>query len=301
MFGFSELDNLIPDSSPTILELVSPPPAHHPSGAGKTSLLYLIIAHAILPATFEAITDLNGHDAAVILFDPLHHFSVPRLASVMLHLLTSKLPAPLSTLDSSVEDNLRNLITRCLDHVHIFRPQSWDSMIATLLSLPDYLFDPIRHKSTFHRIEHLILEDIDAFAWSLRAAHSSAPSAGNVNPLSAASEALIAQIANLSTLLSCNVILTSPSILSTSFRPALPTSWPSGMIATRLAVRRVEVLKFAPEMSVEQAEAERRQRWEVVQRGRFECWKVGTGVGARDGKGFVFRIGRESVGVERDS
>ena len=31
-----------------------------------------------------------------------------------------------------------------------------------------------------------------------------------------------------------------------------------------MAVRKVEVLKFAPEMGIEQAEAEKRQRWEVV-------------------------------------
>lgn len=71
---------------------------------------------------------------------------------------------------------------------------------------------------------------------------------------------------------------------------------------TRLAVRRVEVLKFAPEISVEQAEGEKGQRWEVVKRGRFECWKVGAGIGGRDreGAGFVFRVGDAGIEVERD-
>lgn len=59
----------------------------------------------------------------------------------------------------------------------------------------------------------------------------------------------------------------------------------------------MEVLKFAPGMGVEQAEAERGQRWEVVRRGRFECWKVGSG-GAREGEGFVFRVGGEGVSIE---
>jgi hypothetical protein len=70
------------------------------------------------------------------------------------------------------------------------------------------------------------------------------------------------------------------------------------MTVTRLAVRRVEVLKFAPALSVEEAEVEKNQRWDVVQRGRFECWKVGIGAG--DGDRFVFRVGDAGVEVEKE-
>lgn len=70
------------------------------------------------------------------------------------------------------------------------------------------------------------------------------------------------------------------------------------MAVTRLAVRRVGVVKFKPQVSVEEAEAERAQRWDVVRRGRFECWKVG--VGSKDGEGFVFRVGEKGVDVERE-
>lgn len=55
------------------------------------------------------------------------------------------------------------------------------------------------------------------------------------------------------------------------------------------------MVKFAPAISVEEAEAERAQRWEVVKKGRFECWKVG-----RDAEGFVFRVGERGVEVERE-
>lgn len=58
------------------------------------------------------------------------------------------------------------------------------------------------------------------------------------------------------------------------------------------------MLQFAPALSVEEAEAERAQRWDVVSRGRFEVWKVGVGV--RDGEGFVFRVGAGGVEVERE-
>jgi hypothetical protein len=68
------------------------------------------------------------------------------------------------------------------------------------------------------------------------------------------------------------------------------------MSTTRLAVKRVDVLKFAPALCVEEAELESSQRWEVVKRARFECWKVGIGV--RDGEGFVFRIEEGGVCFE---
>jgi hypothetical protein len=67
---------------------------------------------------------------------------------------------------------------------------------------------------------------------------------------------------------------------------------------TRLAVRRVEVLRFAPALSVEEAEVERAQRWDVVRKGHFECWKVG--VGAREGDRFVFRVDDAGVEVEKE-
>jgi hypothetical protein len=300
-FSIPELDNLVPKSSPTILELVSPVPTHHPSGAGKTSLLYLIIAHAILPAAYPLVPSLNGQDSTVILFDPLHHFSVPRLATVILHILTNKLGVPLSTLSPSVKTSLLTLTSLSLDHVHIFHPSSWAPTIATLRSLPTYLFDSTRHKSSHRRVHSLILEDMDAFTWSLRSSHhsASAPSTKSTNPLSAPSKELTTELVQLRSLLQCHVVLTSPSILPSLFRPPVPTAWPAGVGVVRLAVRRVEVVRFAPEMGVEQAQAEGAQRWEVVQRGRFEVWRVGGGPGG-EGEGFVFRVGAQGVEVERE-
>lgn len=261
-------------------------------------MLYLIIAHAILPPTFEFIPELNGQNAAVILFDPLRHFSVPRLATVILHLLITKLGAPPATLAPSIKASLLTLTERSLSHVHIFQPSSWPSLLSTLHALPTYLFDSTNHKSTHRRIHSLILEDIDAFAWPLRS--SSAPaSRQSANPLANASRELTAELVKLGNLLQCNVVLTSPSILPSKCWPALPTQWPSGVRVTRLGVRRVEVLRFAPEMGVEQACGEGAQRWDVVRRGRFEVWRAGTGVGD-DGDGFVFRVGPRGVEIEKD-
>jgi hypothetical protein len=54
------------------------------------------------------------------------------------------------------------------------------------------------------------------------------------------------------------------------------------------------VLKFAEGISVEEAEKERAKRWDVVTKGRFSVCKVG----AREGEGFVFRVGERGVEVE---
>ncbi|KAF1919071.1 hypothetical protein BDU57DRAFT_536096 [Ampelomyces quisqualis] len=290
IFGIPDLDALFPSPIPPILEIVSPPPSHHLSGAGKTSLLHLIIAHAILPSSFCSIP-LSGQNAAIILFDPLHHFSVPRLASIMLHMLVSRLKEAGQAIDA---DNLKSLVATTLLHVHIFRPQSWISLLSTLRSLPDYLFDSTKHKSMHRRIHSIILDDVDAFVSSIRASTSTSTS----NTLTTASSQLTSAVYRLTTLLSCSAVLTSQSTTPTSYRPALPLSWPQNIHTTRLAVRRVQVLKFAPAISVEEAEAERAQRWDVVSKGRFECWKVG--VGARDTEGFVFRVCDRGVNVEGD-
>ncbi|KAI4658754.1 uncharacterized protein J4E79_006513 [Alternaria viburni] len=211
------------------------------------------------------------------------------------HLKTSLITAEKEITDD-LKASMKSAIKTALPHLHILRPQSWSSFLSTLDSLPDYLLNKTpQHKSLHRRIHSLILEDIDAFVWSIRNTSPSVSSSSNT--LATASTQLTTRVAKLSKLLSCATVLTSQSNLLSSYRPALPTSWPQGTPVTRLAVRRVDVLKFAPGISVEDAEKERVQRWEVVGRGRFECWRVG--VGARDGEGFVFRVGK-GVEMERD-
>jgi hypothetical protein len=294
-FNIPEIDRLIQNPGPPILEIISPPPTHHASGAGKTSLLYLIIAHAILPTSFSS-TPLDGQEAAVVLFDPLNHFNVPRLAETMLSLLKSNLLATEKDVNDSVNTDMKSTIRTSLLHLHIFRPQSWPSLLSTLNSLPDYLLDRSpQHKSIHRRIHSLLVEDIDAFAWPIR--NTNASISNSSNALATASTQLTTSLAELTKLLSCATILTSQSTTPSTYRPALPASWPSGTPVTRLAVRRVDVLKFAPAISLEEAEKERVQRWEVVSRGQFECWRVGAGV--RDGEGIVFRVGR-GIEIERD-
>lgn len=276
-----------------ILELVSPPHAYHPSLAGKTSLLHLIVTHAILPSSISGVS-LAGKNATIILFDPLHHFSVPFLTKTILsHITASFHAAGRDSNEVELRREIRECIKRALDHLHIFRPTSWESLLATLRSLEAYLFDPTRHRS-MHRVVHsIVLEDIDAFVPALR---NEMTQVDGGNALRSPSARLTHELEKLTGRLSCAVVTTSRSVTPGTYRPAVPAAWPTGMQLTRLAVRRVEVLKFAPAISVEQAEGERTQRWKVVQRGRFEAWRVGQG---RNGEGFVYRVG-DGVMVERE-
>ncbi|KAH8701302.1 hypothetical protein GQ44DRAFT_632126 [Phaeosphaeriaceae sp. PMI808] len=174
-FGIPNLDTLFTNPTPPTIELVSPPSTHHFSGTGKTSLLYLIIAHAILPPSFSNIP-LAGQNAAVILLDPLQHFSVSRLATTMLNHIITALNKANEPLDTPTKANLKTTISQSLLHLHIFRPQSWPSLIATLTSLPTYLFDATKHKSTHRRIHSIVLDDIDFFTSSIRTYILAAPS-----------------------------------------------------------------------------------------------------------------------------
>ncbi|KAF2125877.1 hypothetical protein P153DRAFT_389327 [Dothidotthia symphoricarpi CBS 119687] len=287
-FNIPELDALLPTSSPPTLELISPPSTHHPSGSGKTSLLHLIIAHALLPASIPPSISTGGKNAAVIYFDPLHHLSIPRLAETLLTHLTSQIHSSNTPLTPPQKAHLKSIVQTSLSHLHILRPTSWPSLLSALDTLPTYLFDATNHKSTHRSIHTLILDDIDAFLWPTRNEHTHTP-----NALAAASAALTSRLTSLASQFACATILASHSTSASALRPAIPTAWPQGVLTTKLGVRRVDVLKFAPGISVEGAEAERQQRWEVVRRGRFSCWRVG-----REGEGFVFLVGG-GVRVER--
>ena len=123
------------------------------------------------------------------------------------------------------------------------------------------------------------------------------PTASSANSLATASARLTMHLERLSGHLSCAIIVTSHAANPASLRPPLPLSWSPAVKMVRLGVGRVEVLKFATGLSVEEAEVERARRWDVVSKGRFRAWKVGAGA-AREDDGFAFRVG-PGVTIER--
>lgn len=245
-----------------------------------------------------------------------------RLTQIVLKHVVDQLRANGQTIDDdddATKTEIKSLVRNCLLHVHLFRPQSWGALLASLDALPAYLFDATKHSSMQRRVHALLIDDIDAFVPVLR--NERAGDGGTANPLTAASVRLTSVLQRLAREFFCGIVLTAHSSSASSFRPSLPVAWAprageAGRAAgdardtttqttthiditpTRLAVRRIQVLKFAPAISLEEAEAERQQRWDVVSKGRFECWKIGVGTVAREGEGFVFRVGKGGVCVE---
>ncbi|KAF2729177.1 hypothetical protein EJ04DRAFT_528001 [Polyplosphaeria fusca] len=285
-----------PSQGGPILELISPPTTQHPSPSGKTSILTLLTTLSILPSTLTS-TPLHGQSSTIILLDPLSHFSVPRLATAMTTHIHSCLHASHTPLTPPLRTAITSLVTRSLSHLHIFRPQSWSALLATLAELETYLLSPShahKHKSQHRAVRALIVDDVDAFAWALRASASSSE-----NPLANASARLTRHLVRLSRLLGCAVVVSARAVaMQGVYRAAMPVSWPKGVVVTRVAVRRVEVVRFAPGISVEEAGREAGERWEVVRRARFEVWRVG-GRTEDGGEGFVFWVNDRGVGVER--
>lgn len=100
------------------------------SGTGKTQLLYLITAIAILPDT-HADNDLGGRNCAIVILDTEGRFDIQRLAEVMKGYILSQL---ISCTD------IDEVIHRSLQHAHVYQPQNLTSLIAILSSLQSHLF-----------------------------------------------------------------------------------------------------------------------------------------------------------------
>lgn len=136
------------------------------SAAGKSQLLYYLAAVAILPSRLGDIR-LGGRDAAVVFIDTDGRFDANRLSIVARGIVQQKIKP--HTTDKEGELNLRNdienLLIDSLRHVHVFRPQSSTSLLATLHSLELYLFDLPRHPSSNRNLHAILIDSMTAFFW----------------------------------------------------------------------------------------------------------------------------------------
>jgi hypothetical protein len=286
---------------PNVIEITSDEP-----GAGKTHLLYLIVAIAVLPHSISGVL-LNGNSSTVVLFDTDDRFSVERLVQVIRHYIDLQINAHEDDMQQTEKNpqpqpskaNIEDVISTSLQHIHIFRPQSLASTISTLQSLPSYLLDATKHHSSNRPLHSIIIDSITTYYWSYRASEDDArlASLDRTAPQTpaTASQGTYSQLHHclraLSHRFSCPIIATgtNPSSRYLGSEAGLP--WPA-LPTLRLHVARKAVPKFAPALSIEEAMVEKEDRWKEVQKG--QCLAVsGTASG-----GFGFWIRSEGVGVD---
>ena len=317
--------------APPIIEITSPS-----SNDGKSQFLYYMITISILPKDIEGI-QLGGQDAAVVVLDTETRFHVPRLVQVMRHHISSRISSVLDkgqkTIDTLVtattpgSDYIETTIAEALKHVHIFHPQSLPSLIATVHSLPGYLFDPHAHSSSHKRVASIILDSASSFYWQDKAEMEMASLPPDSDARDAAGSrsqshyvALASAIRKASAALKAPVVYTTWNLSSGpnhgaqtdgdgfSLRSHLPAPWPS-LATLRLVVSRRAVRKFPVGMTGEEAARQKQSREAAVRRGVFDVsvnkwgsgdWtdRVVEGLRRRGDGGFEVRVGAEGVVVE---
>lgn len=124
------------------------------SGAGKSQLLYYLMAVAILPSTFHNVR--LGKNVAVVFIDADYRFDAHRLRIIARGIVHQKLKD---------HNDIENMLVNSLQHVHIFHPDSSASLLATLQSLDAYLFDLSRHVSSTRPVQAIFIDSATAFFW----------------------------------------------------------------------------------------------------------------------------------------
>ena len=284
-----------------IVELMSMAP-----GDGKTSLLYHLIATAVLPSV------LGGRQAAVVMLDTDGRFSISRLRQ-QIHNIAQRSP------QASGCGSMDETALSALEHVHVLRPQSLASTVATARSLEQYLLNANNHHSFERHIAFIALDSATIFYWQHRAdTEEFALMAGTASSKSMSQPTgyvqLAAALKNASKALHAPVIFTSwhlgPvkdanvngfALEGHSVRPSLPPPW-QDLPTLRLIVQRTPVRKLPVEISLEEARQESEQRQRVVEQGRFECFVNEWGVDERTLRtlrsGLEFYVTQEGVRIE---
>jgi len=289
--------NIPPSNPPPILELISQAP-----GSGVLHFLYLLTATAILPASS------GGKDACVAIIDTDNTFSVSHLAQQLR--VAIKNPQnqheedqhPTANANAgteagagagATEAEISTLLALSLRHVHIFRPQSQTSLLATLDSLPTYFLptnNPNHHTtnpSTHRPLAFIALNSLPAFHWQQRAESETRAFEEETN------QQQNQQLPANQTEAPAAPPPTTPSPLHPTLRtlthtfPSTPhlhlnpshfprlSSLEGPLKPIPLTFSRVQTRPFLPMISVEEALREKGQRESAV---RGAGWRVGSNV-----------------------
>lgn len=129
------------------------------SAAGKSQLLYYLTALAVLPPAHEGV-DLGGRNSAVVFIDADSRFDADRLGMVARRIVQQKLQG-----QASPAIDIEPVVAASLHHVHVFRPQSSSSLLATLQCLDTYLLDARRCVSSERPLHSILIDSATAFFW----------------------------------------------------------------------------------------------------------------------------------------
>ncbi|OQO06073.1 hypothetical protein B0A48_08661 [Cryoendolithus antarcticus] len=275
-----------------MLEINSPAP-----GDGLSQLLLHLVACAVLPSSH------GGSHACVALFDLDGTLSASQLAR--------QLYAGLKGVSDALDDTERDdIVASALNHVHVFRPQSLASTIATLRELPADLLHTV-YASQNRRLAFIALTPASSFYWQARATEEDITFARTTNssppPEAAATYAqLTAALKTASLRLNSPVILTTLNMhpvpsqqsqqaysLVRALRPSLPLPL-SNLPTLKIIVQRQQVRKFPASLSVQEALREAADRLASVEDTRYAAQVNEWGMDLRT----LERLSDESLGWE---
>ena len=267
------------DIRPPVIELTGVSP-----GSGKTQILHHIVAFQLLPKAYKH-TFLGGKEAAVALLDLSSTYSILRLEAI----LQGQVDRYFSILDDSYTVR-ESLIHDSLQHLHIFRPQHQQSLLATVDALPtSFLSDTTSHYSANRPLGAIVIHNLSAFFWQDRqdaeAQKDAALEEQNVPAVDSGDNlfltryrALVDSLRRVQKLFDCPIVATNWALASpvrsqngSSLRPHLPGNW-NRFRTVNIVLQRNPVSKFGSVMSVEEVLAEKEQRREAVDRSGFSGW-----------------------------
>ena len=278
-------------------------------GEGKTQLLYRLCAQAVLP------NNIGGKEACAVVIDSDGNLSVSRLAKQMESVLRERHSEAYG--EAIEKDLFEDKIVDCLHHIHIFRSQTLASTIATLDSLPTYLFDNTRHYSSERQLAFIAIDTASAFYWQDKAETEDAnflASTSTTVPKPRQQQSsyvqLTASLKSATNIFFCPAIVTTwylgPPLSSKrpedlrSFRPQLPALQPT----LRLVLNRLPIRKYAAGTSMEQALREAEERQRLVKDAKFECfvneWGLDQRTLQRMGGGLRFSITEGGLRTEQE-
>lgn len=257
--------------------------------SGKSALIYLLVAVAVLPIQFND-RKLGGKNGIAVVFDTDDSFDASMLHRTMRHLMLGTDPGreELQTnpdtdrdpemiqghthKDIASEQTIEALCSDALKNVHIFRPPTFQSLFATLDKLPQYLLQ----LQVTRPVQTIIIDSASAFYWQIRAEQETRRIQALEDKASPSTPApsyllLVQKLRELSQQFECGIIATtwdlapSSQPLTSKLNPTLPVT-----ANVRLEVYRVPIKHFAGHSSIELAQRQKIERIEAACRHQFE-------------------------------